>query len=133
MRHGYTPHGHRCCDLIPSSYAVPNQAVARCGGAGVCPECSKSAALLHRVMTFSDWPENVPIPISIWEEGFVKIRMELETKLGDALELAAESIDILLKIGAYGLHESNRKELHGQALALLKRLREQGGSWDGPR
>jgi len=84
-------------------------------------------------MTFSDWPENVPIPISIWEEGFVKIRMELETKLGDALELAAESIDILLKIGAYGLHESNRKELHGQALALLKRLREQGGSWDGPR
>lgn len=46
IRHGYTPHGHPCCDQPPTG---PRPGlVARCGGPGPCRECGVSAAGIHR-------------------------------------------------------------------------------------
>lgn len=41
----YTSHGHQVSGTVPES--MPNAlSVARCGGPGLCPECSKQAVRL---------------------------------------------------------------------------------------
>ena len=42
--HGYTRHGHSCCDLATGPR--PNL-VARCGGPGLCGECSADVVVKH--------------------------------------------------------------------------------------
>jgi len=43
-RHGYTPHGNRCCPQVTGPRPVM---VARCGGVGLCSECREAAAEIH--------------------------------------------------------------------------------------
>ncbi len=43
-KHGYTRHGHPCCNACP---AEQPPAVARCGGIGLCPKCQMEAAYTH--------------------------------------------------------------------------------------
>lgn len=44
-QHGYTDHGHPCCNSA-SSESAPDL-VARCGGPGLCQDCRASAAHIH--------------------------------------------------------------------------------------
>ena len=125
-RHGYTPHGHSCCARALLEAPIPTQ-VARCGGPGICSDCSKWTAAAHRRTSLSDWPEDVPIPMSIWEDGFAKVRTKLEAERDAAVAqrdqaklLLNRAIDIMLQFSErIGLHE-----LHAEALVLLKLSRK---------
>ena len=50
--HGYTSHGHACCDQAPEPLPV---LVARCGGPGICTVCATENRLLHPI-TASELP-----------------------------------------------------------------------------
>lgn len=43
MTHGYTSHGHTCCDL-----AGPPELDTRCDGPGFCPGCAAEMNLFHQ-------------------------------------------------------------------------------------
>lgn len=47
--HGWTRHGHSCCDQAPAE--TRPSIVARCGGPGLCGECSADMVIRHAPRT----------------------------------------------------------------------------------
>lgn len=45
--HGWTTHGHPCCQQPGPPVGDRPDALARCGGAAICTECATDAARIH--------------------------------------------------------------------------------------
>lgn len=45
--HAWTTHGHPCCHQPGPTVGIQPDAVARCGGPGICTECATQATEIH--------------------------------------------------------------------------------------
>ncbi len=92
--HGYTSHGHACCDeAIGESRPNP---VARCGGPGICPVCATEKNRLFHLPTEPEAVSVEDVRLTAAEE--VRLR-EAGEGLGRAFARLAEEAGKILTEG----------------------------------